>query len=488
MSFGKALQSVAFYLVSCTPCHQAQHKRRLKKVAREQRRARQRRFRETGLEDYHIEAFATNPYWATEIDAGPHYEKYPKKTKPPDKRPTTGTGHDTDTEPAGGPSNTNTTKKKPIRNTTTTDPTTANAPATIDHDVITKPAKSASSNAIKKKKSSNGITTTPPPIPPIPSISPIDTNIITAIDTTITTTPTDTTATTTPTDATAITPTDTAATTPTDVTRAPFIAICNVPGIDNVPDIYSRDNITIPRAYGRDNTTNTTNPTNPTDAETATAPDTGTKPAHVSFSKPKKPSKFKTRTPVSKTVCIAPGSRVALEPPPPPPKIRIPRPLSTSSRREKLPNLFPRVTPKMPIEDEYDMPIVRPPSVKPNIAWMVQPPPPARLMDRKASASCESLVSWTTSVISDSSKATTPGRQERNRMVSKICAKVMDPYATTSSGNSLSTDPYATYSSGNSLMAPSTLSPFVSPPMSRPASPPGDDDSTPAPVTLQEMV
>lgn len=89
MSFSVALQSLLFYIVSCSPCHQALHQRRLKKEAKRQRAAILREGVIT--EGYQQpEPFSTNPYWSEEISMGPHLDR--KKRRSIGQRPSTGAG------------------------------------------------------------------------------------------------------------------------------------------------------------------------------------------------------------------------------------------------------------------------------------------------------------------------------------------------------------------------------------------------------------
>ncbi|KAI0533922.1 hypothetical protein GGR58DRAFT_85457 [Xylaria digitata] len=92
MSFLHALQSVLFYVVSCSPCHQAIHQYHLKQQAKEQREARAAdRAQEGGYQQ--PEPFATNPYWSEEINMGPHIVR--KQYKSPSTRHLTSSGGDT---------------------------------------------------------------------------------------------------------------------------------------------------------------------------------------------------------------------------------------------------------------------------------------------------------------------------------------------------------------------------------------------------------
>ncbi|TGJ83215.1 hypothetical protein E0Z10_g5561 [Xylaria hypoxylon] len=92
MSFPRALQSLVFYLVSCSPCHQAAHQRRLKQEAKKRQATRERdQVKHGGYQQ--PEPFATNPYWLEEINLGPHIIR--KQYKSPSMRHLTSAGGDT---------------------------------------------------------------------------------------------------------------------------------------------------------------------------------------------------------------------------------------------------------------------------------------------------------------------------------------------------------------------------------------------------------
>ncbi|KAI1172407.1 hypothetical protein F4777DRAFT_516590 [Nemania sp. FL0916] len=80
MSLAVALQSVLFYVVACSPCHRAVHKRQLKREAKKQREAKQL---EPAGGYRQPEPFSTNPYWSEEITMGPHVERRKKKSSCP---------------------------------------------------------------------------------------------------------------------------------------------------------------------------------------------------------------------------------------------------------------------------------------------------------------------------------------------------------------------------------------------------------------------
>ncbi|KAI0905521.1 hypothetical protein F4823DRAFT_133194 [Ustulina deusta] len=92
MSFLVAVQSLVFYVVACSPCHQAVHQRHLKQQAKKQREAQEAERAESGGYQQ-PEPFTTNPYWSEEIRMGPHIER--KKYKSPSQRHLTSAGGDT---------------------------------------------------------------------------------------------------------------------------------------------------------------------------------------------------------------------------------------------------------------------------------------------------------------------------------------------------------------------------------------------------------
>ncbi|KAI1298823.1 hypothetical protein F5Y03DRAFT_258638 [Xylaria venustula] len=92
MSLSIALQSVVFYVVACTPCHQAIHQRQLKQQAKKHREQQlAERSQHGGYQQ--PEPFSTNPYWSEEIKMGPHIER--KKYKTNSQRRLTSAGGDT---------------------------------------------------------------------------------------------------------------------------------------------------------------------------------------------------------------------------------------------------------------------------------------------------------------------------------------------------------------------------------------------------------
>ncbi|KAI0171939.1 hypothetical protein GGR52DRAFT_448132 [Hypoxylon sp. FL1284] len=74
MSFGVAVQSAIFYLVSCAPCLQAKHHQQSKALAKKERIEKARIQAENPGMYQHPDPFNTNPYWSEEIMMGPHIE------------------------------------------------------------------------------------------------------------------------------------------------------------------------------------------------------------------------------------------------------------------------------------------------------------------------------------------------------------------------------------------------------------------------------
>ncbi|KAI0490159.1 hypothetical protein F4859DRAFT_182067 [Xylaria cf. heliscus] len=110
MSFSRALQSFVFYIASCAPCHQARHKYRIEQQAKRRRDAKERdNLNRRGYQQ--PEPFSTNPYWSEEIRMGPHIDR--KKYKTPGQQHVTG--------PCGVPSSL--IPPNPTTNTPATNPT-----------------------------------------------------------------------------------------------------------------------------------------------------------------------------------------------------------------------------------------------------------------------------------------------------------------------------------------------------------------------------
>ncbi|KAI0866518.1 hypothetical protein F4860DRAFT_508915 [Xylaria cubensis] len=130
MSFPVALQSLLFYIASCAPCHQARHKYRMEQQAKRHREAKQRdNVNRQGYQQ--PEPFSTNPYWAEEIRMGPHIDR--KKYKPNGQQHVTGP----DVVPSSlvPPNPTTKTTKTPATNpanTTATNPTATNNTGTVN--------------------------------------------------------------------------------------------------------------------------------------------------------------------------------------------------------------------------------------------------------------------------------------------------------------------------------------------------------------------
>ncbi|KAI1386873.1 uncharacterized protein F4822DRAFT_328649 [Hypoxylon trugodes] len=71
MSFGVAVQSAIFYVVSCAPCLQARHHQQSKALAKKERQEKARIQAENPGAYQHPDPFNTNPYWSEEIMMGP---------------------------------------------------------------------------------------------------------------------------------------------------------------------------------------------------------------------------------------------------------------------------------------------------------------------------------------------------------------------------------------------------------------------------------
>ncbi|KAK6958278.1 hypothetical protein Daesc_001075 [Daldinia eschscholtzii] len=71
MSFGVAVQSAIFYVVSCAPCLQARHHQQSKALAKKEREVKARIQAENPGSYRHPDPFNTNPYWSEEIMMGP---------------------------------------------------------------------------------------------------------------------------------------------------------------------------------------------------------------------------------------------------------------------------------------------------------------------------------------------------------------------------------------------------------------------------------
>ncbi|KAI2472112.1 hypothetical protein F4781DRAFT_30013 [Annulohypoxylon bovei var. microspora] len=74
MSFGVAVQSAVFYLVSCAPCLQAKHHQQSKAKAKKEREEKARIQAENPGSYLHPDPFNTNPYWSEEIMMGPRIQ------------------------------------------------------------------------------------------------------------------------------------------------------------------------------------------------------------------------------------------------------------------------------------------------------------------------------------------------------------------------------------------------------------------------------
>ncbi|KAI1137895.1 hypothetical protein F5Y05DRAFT_65204 [Hypoxylon sp. FL0543] len=74
MSFGVAVQSAIFYVVSCAPCLQARHHQKSKARAKKEREEKARLQAENPGLYQHPDPFNTNPYWSEEIMMGPRIQ------------------------------------------------------------------------------------------------------------------------------------------------------------------------------------------------------------------------------------------------------------------------------------------------------------------------------------------------------------------------------------------------------------------------------
>ncbi|KAI1415599.1 hypothetical protein F5Y13DRAFT_146465 [Hypoxylon sp. FL1857] len=74
MSFGVAVQSAVFYVVSCAPCLQARHHQKSKAKAKKEREEKARLQAENPGLYQHPDPFNTNPYWSEEIMMGPRIQ------------------------------------------------------------------------------------------------------------------------------------------------------------------------------------------------------------------------------------------------------------------------------------------------------------------------------------------------------------------------------------------------------------------------------
>lgn len=96
MSYIVALQSAAFYFMACTPCRAAQARHKARGRLRAEREEKERREQEQPDAYHHPLPSHTNPYWAEEIMLGPHLPKkgtnHNKKAGSQRRAPSTGNG------------------------------------------------------------------------------------------------------------------------------------------------------------------------------------------------------------------------------------------------------------------------------------------------------------------------------------------------------------------------------------------------------------
>ncbi|KAI0485169.1 hypothetical protein GGR56DRAFT_662946 [Xylariaceae sp. FL0804] len=105
MSFGVAVQSAVFYLVSCSPCIQARHHSQSKKKAKAESQEKARLQAKFPDSYQHPDPFNTNPFWNEEIMMGPHIEakKYTGGSKNVSQRGLDRAGKETAHTPASTP-------------------------------------------------------------------------------------------------------------------------------------------------------------------------------------------------------------------------------------------------------------------------------------------------------------------------------------------------------------------------------------------------
>ncbi|KAI1820040.1 hypothetical protein F4861DRAFT_92436 [Xylaria intraflava] len=121
MSFSRALQSFAFYLLSCSPCNTEIQRRRIKRDAKIQQENRAREREQSGGVGGPVyeqpSAGTTNPYWLEEFNRGPHTNrrKNTGASKSGSQRHLTSSGGDTAS--VGGCSIAGTTVTNLARNT-----------------------------------------------------------------------------------------------------------------------------------------------------------------------------------------------------------------------------------------------------------------------------------------------------------------------------------------------------------------------------------
>ncbi|KAI1434658.1 hypothetical protein GGR50DRAFT_386859 [Xylaria sp. CBS 124048] len=123
MSIARALQSYAFYLLSCSPCNTEIQRRQIKRDAKKQRRDKEREQHEHGAGIIYQQPSAgtTNPYWLEEFHMGPHTNRRKNGTvtsKSGSQRQLTSAGGDSVS--VGDRSNAGTTIANPTRNTNST--------------------------------------------------------------------------------------------------------------------------------------------------------------------------------------------------------------------------------------------------------------------------------------------------------------------------------------------------------------------------------
>ncbi|KAI1116798.1 hypothetical protein F5Y14DRAFT_33815 [Nemania sp. NC0429] len=163
MSFAVALQSLLFYIASCAPCHQAAHHHRLRKEAKNRRAEASQRVITEGYYQQ-PEPFSTNPFWAEEISMGPNLDR--KKRWSLGQRPTTGAGNSSF---VGYPTSANTTpnvttgavKTATGKTGTPTTPTVTGGASTTTPTATTGTTTPTATTGITTPSVTTGTTTTP---------------------------------------------------------------------------------------------------------------------------------------------------------------------------------------------------------------------------------------------------------------------------------------------------------------------------------------
>lgn len=102
MSYPVALQSVAFFVLACTPCHKLAHRKDAAKQARKDREKKAQLETEQPKLYRHPSPFNTNPFWDEEIEMGPRPPKKGRGSKNPSHGQLDGTRAVGETPAPGG--------------------------------------------------------------------------------------------------------------------------------------------------------------------------------------------------------------------------------------------------------------------------------------------------------------------------------------------------------------------------------------------------